>query len=161
MCKILYLFMAGIMLLSCNSLEDKEVLMDEDEVDLAKQAAVVAVSITGSSGAYQFDVTVTSPDEGCDHYADWWEVMDSDSSLVYRRVLGHSHVDEQPFSRSGGPIEIEIDDLVFIRAHMSNIGYGSRALGGSIQDGFVPTTIPANRAAELSLIEPLPGDCAF
>ena len=61
-------------------------------------ADVTAVSVAGEAGAYTFEVTVRSPDTGCEGYADWWEVVSPDGELLYRRVLLHSHVDEQPFS---------------------------------------------------------------
>jgi hypothetical protein len=64
---------------------------------------VVAVEVTGEPGARAFTVTVRSPDTGCERYADLWEVVSTDGDLRYRRVLAHSHVDEQPFTRSGGP----------------------------------------------------------
>ena len=57
-----------------------------------ESASVTAVSVTGASGSYKFGVTIESPDAGCDQYADWWEVIRSDGSLVYRRILALSHV---------------------------------------------------------------------
>ena len=34
-----------------------------------------------------------------DHWADWWRVRTVDGRELGRRVLLHSHVDEQPFTR--------------------------------------------------------------
>ena len=63
-------------------------------------ADVIDVSISGKPGDCRFSVTVSSPDTGCAQYADWWEVLGEDGPLLYRRVLLHSHVSEQPFTRS-------------------------------------------------------------
>jgi hypothetical protein len=68
------------------------------------EADVVDVSVSGDVGSYIFAVTIASPDSGCAQYADWWEVLGADGSLLYRRVLLHSHVTEQPFVRTGGPV---------------------------------------------------------
>ena len=79
-------------------------------------ANVLSVQVTGNPGAYQFAVEIASPDTGCEQYADWWEVVSQDGQLLYRRILLHSHVDEQPFTRSGGPVEVAADELVYVRA---------------------------------------------
>src|SRR5262252_1297487 len=63
-------------------------------------AHVVQVQVSGNAGAFSFSVTVRSPDSGCARYADWWEVVSTDGKLLHRRILMHSHVDEQPFTRS-------------------------------------------------------------
>ena len=62
-------------------------------------ANVMEVQATGAPNAYQFEVKVSSPDTGCDQYADWWEVLSEDGQLIHRRVLLHSHVGGQPFTR--------------------------------------------------------------
>lgn len=124
-------------------------------------AEVTAVTVTGDPGAYTFNVTVQSPDTGCDQYADWWEVLTEDGNLVYRRILAHSHVDEQPFERSGGPVDIEPNQTVIVRAHMSSAGYGPQALEGAPVADFEARTLPDDFAAALAEAEPQPGDCAF
>ena len=75
------------------------------------QADVLTVAVTGQANAYQFNVQVASPDTGCDQYADWWEALSEDGQLLYRRVLLHSHVSEQPFTRSGGSVAIDPDTV--------------------------------------------------
>jgi hypothetical protein len=125
------------------------------------KANVIKVTVTGNPGAYTFSVTVKSPDTGPDQYADWWEVLSSNGRLLYRRILLHSHVDEQPFTRSGGPVPIGPHDAVFVRAHMSTAGYGGVAFHGSVAQGFVETELPSDFAADVELLEPQPEDCAF
>jgi hypothetical protein len=117
--------------------------------------------VRGDAGAYQFSVGIESPDTGCDQYADWWEVVSEDGALIYRRVLLHSHVGEQPFVRSGGPAAIEADTVVWVRAHMHPGGYGGAAFRGSVQEGFQETELSADFAADLAGEEPLPDGCAF
>jgi hypothetical protein len=54
-----------------------------------------------------------------------WEVVDvTGEALLYRRILGHSHVSEQPFVRSGGPVSAT-SDVVIVRSHGNVGGYGS------------------------------------
>jgi hypothetical protein len=125
-------------------------------------ADVTEVTVTGEAPSFQFSVTLRSPDTGCEQYANWWEVVRQDGSLVYRRILGHSHVDEQPFTRSGGPVAIEPGDEVIVRAYMHPGGYGGAAMRGTQAGGFdVDASIDAGFAAALSTAEPQPTGCAF
>lgn len=125
------------------------------------RADVTAVWVHGEPGAYEFEVEVKSPDVGCAQYADWWEVIDTDGKLLYRRVLDHSHADEQPFRRRGGPVPIGADTVVWVRAHMNPSGYGGVAFRGSPKDGFVATPPPPGFGASLAAHPPLPDSCAF
>jgi len=127
----------------------------------ASQADVVSISVSGEPGTYNFSVTVSSPDEGCSQYADWWEIVNQDGELIYRRILLHSHVDEQPFTRSGGPVPIEADTIVLVRAHMHPGGYGGTAMKGSLEQGFEQVELSAGFAANLVETLPLPEGCNF
>ncbi len=124
-------------------------------------AAVIEVEVQGNAQAYTFLARVESPDTGCDQYADWWEVLTLDGALLYRRVLLHSHVNEQPFTRSGGPVAIDSDQEVYVRAHMNNKGYGIKAMKGSPAAGFKTVELAADFAKDLDKVEPLPKDCDF
>jgi len=124
-------------------------------------ANVLNVKVTGDPTAYQFAVEISSPDTGCDQYADWWEVLNEDGRLLYRRVLLHSHVDEQPFTRSGGPVPIASNMIVYVRAHMNTGGYGGSVLKGTVENGFNPVVLEPGFAADVELQQPLPDGCAF
>ena len=117
--------------------------------------------MSGQDGAYTFAVTLRSGDEGCDAYADWWEVLSPGGTLLYRRILNHSHVDEQPFTRSGGPVAIGTSDVVLVRAHRHPTGYGGIAMEGRPDGTFVMVELPPSFAAQLETTEPLPDDCWY
>ena len=74
---------------------------------LAEEPQIEAVTATRTAPeTWRFDVTVTHPDTGWDHYADGWRVLDMDGNALGLRVLVHPHVDEQPFTRSLGGVQI-------------------------------------------------------
>ncbi len=73
-----------------------------------------------NDGTYNFDVTVRHSDAGWEHYANRWDVVGPDGTVLGTRVLLHPHVDEQPFTRSLGGVEVpEGVTSVTIRAHDS------------------------------------------
>ena len=125
------------------------------------KAGVLTVEVSGDPGAYTFSVEIRSPDLGCNQYADWWEVIDEEGGLVYRRILTHSHVNEQPFTRSGGPVPIAAETVVWVRAHMVPSGYGDVAFKGSVLNGFQQTDLSPDFASGLAETPPLPDGCAF
>jgi len=127
----------------------------------AAVADVRAVSVSGEANAYRFSVEIESPDLGCEQYADWWEVLSVDGALLYRRILAHSHVDEQPFVRSGGPVPIAPDTVVWVRAHMHPGGYGGVAFKGSVAGGFQAADYAPDFALDAAETPPLPDGCAF
>jgi len=106
-------------------------------------------------------VGISSPDTGCEQFADWWEIITENGTLLSRRILLHSHVNEQPFTRSNGGVTITSDQIVIIRAHMNTLGYGTEVFKGSITSGFSATTISGDFASELATQAPLPSGCAF
>ena len=124
-------------------------------------ANVTDVSVNGSDGRYTFQIEISSPDTGCNQYADWWEIVSEEGDLIYRRILLHSHVHEQPFTRGGGPADISANTNVWIRAHMNNSGFGGQVHFGSVNNGFEAMDHPEDFALKLENEEPLPGDCAY
>lgn len=73
---------------------------------LADPPRVEAVRVSQSGDSWRFDVTLSHPDTGWDHYADGWRVLDMDGNELGMRVLAHPHVNEQPFTRSLGGVAI-------------------------------------------------------
>jgi len=134
---------------------------DTEDNERPIAADVLAVRASGTPGAYTFAVTLSSPDTGCDQYADWWEVLTPRGTLIYRRILTHSHVDEQPFTRSGGPVHVDDTNQVVVRAHMNNAGYGGVAFVGSIASEFAADPSVTPLAPELADAPPKPTGCAF
>ena len=62
---------------------------------------VVGASAERSAdGTWRFDVTLSSPYDTPDRYADAWRVLGPDGAELGVRVLAHDHANEQPFTRS-------------------------------------------------------------
>ena len=95
---------------------------------LADAPVVEAVEANRQGDTWRFDVTVSHPDTGWDHYADGWEVVGEDGTVYGKRVLAHPHVEEQPFTRSGRATVPEGVKTVIIRAHDSVHEYGGKEM---------------------------------
>ena len=159
--KTLVCTILSLWFLCCST--DNEVLVDEsDSTSIFDfNAQVIEVTISGESNAYTINTTISSPDTGCDQYADWWEIIDLEGNLIYRRILTHSHVEEQPFTRSGSNIPLKNEDEVYIRVHINTTGYASAVQKGSIVNGFSAAELSSDFAKGLEKVAPLPNGCAF
>ena len=96
----------------------------------AGEADVIEVKVRHTAGnSYNFDVTVRHADEGWEHFANKWEVMAPDETVLGTRVLAHPHVDEQPFTRSLSGVKIpENITEVTVRAHDLVHEYGGKTV---------------------------------
>lgn len=93
----------------------------------AGEADVLEVKITKTAeGAYQVSATVQHGDEGWQHYADRWEILDMEGNILDTRVLMHPHTPE-PFTRSISAANIP-DGIqkIRVRAHDNVHGYGGK-----------------------------------
>ncbi len=72
-------------------------------------ADVVAAAIESSGDTFHVSATILSADTGWEKYADAWEVRAPDGSVLGTRILAHPHVDEQPFTRSLGDVDIPVE----------------------------------------------------
>ena len=90
---------------------------------------VVAAARQEANGTYRLSVTLRHADTGWDHYADKWDVVTPDGTVLGTRVLLHPHEDEQPFTRSLSGVRVPKGvKRVSIRAHDKVHGYAGRTL---------------------------------
>jgi hypothetical protein len=95
----------------------------------AGKADVVKVEVVEERGdQWTFAVTVRHADEDPDHWADWWIVRTPDGRELGRRVLLHSHVDEQPFTRDERMHLPRTVTVVVVEAHDKVHGYGGKTV---------------------------------
>lgn len=103
--------------------------------DSAANADVVFVkAVQDTEGSWNFQVTVEHPDTGWEDYADGWDVLLPDGTVLlpdpespFTRLLLHPHENEQPFTRSQSGIQIPAGvDQVRVRAHDLVDGFGGK-----------------------------------
>ncbi|WP_417248515.1 hypothetical protein [Celeribacter sp.] len=95
----------------------------------ADPPVIEKVNATRSGEEWRFDVTLSHPDTGWDHYADGWRVLDMEGAELGHRVLAHPHVNEQPFTRSLSGVEIpEGTTQVQIEARDTADGWSGKAV---------------------------------
>ncbi len=70
-------------------------------------------------------VTISSPYDTPQRYADGWRVIDADGNVLGTHTLLHDHADEQPFTRTqrGVLIPTSIEEVI-VEGHDRSNGYG-------------------------------------
>lgn len=99
-------------------------------ISLAGEADIMGVSVhkTGDD-LYDFNVTVFHKDSGWKHYANKWDILDSNRKVLATRILYHPHVNEQPFTRTISNVEIhKLIKSVTVRAYDSVHEYGGKEM---------------------------------
>jgi hypothetical protein len=89
-------------------------------------------AVQSADDTWTFYVTVRHPDTSWQDYADGWDVLTPDGTLIkpdpsspFTRLLLHPHQDEQPFTRSQSGIVISPGvTQVRVRAHDLVDGFG-------------------------------------
>jgi len=67
---------------------------------VAGEADVLDAKAQRMGDQWRISATIRHADTGWDHYANGFEVVGPDGTVLGTRVLYHPHVEEQPFTRS-------------------------------------------------------------
>ncbi|MGB7819695.1 MAG: hypothetical protein WBL35_13310 [Ornithinibacter sp.] len=91
---------------------------------------VVDATLTAQGdGTFSLDVTMSSPYDSPERYADGWRVLAPDGTELGRHTLTHDHASEQPFTRTQSGLEIpEGVDTVTVEGRDQVSGYGGETL---------------------------------
>ena len=91
---------------------------------------VVAVKVHArGANTFDFDVTVSSPYDSAQRYADAFRVSGNDGAVYGERILLHDHATEQPFTRDlhGVAIPPGVRSVV-VQARDQKHGYGGKTV---------------------------------
>lgn len=82
-----------------------------------------------SDGSYTFAVTISSPYDTPERYADGWRIMGPDGTVHGQHELAHDHASEQPFTRTQSGVVLPEDvDEVTVEGHDLANGYGGETV---------------------------------
>tara|TARA_Y100000813_G_scaffold132958_1_gene96078 strand:- start:476 stop:817 length:342 start_codon:yes stop_codon:yes gene_type:complete len=96
---------------------------------------LAAEASSNGDGTYTVSATIRHGDTGWDHYADGFDVLAPDGTVLATRVLYHPHVNEQPFTRSASDVRVPPGiKAVVVRAHDKVHGYGDKTVTVPLSD---------------------------
>jgi hypothetical protein len=128
----------GLGLAACGGSDDTPTASDSSSQTVAASEAsptdvagdqrypdVVDAAARQDGETWAFDVTISSPYDTPERYADGWRVLAPDGTELGFRLLTHDHAAEQPFTRSLDGVEIPDDvDVVTIEGRDQANGFG-------------------------------------
>ena len=103
---------------------------EEATVSEQRYPEVVDAELESSGGGeYALSVTISSPYDSPQRYADGWRVMDGEGEVLGRHELMHDHANEPPFTRTQTGLEIpEGVEQITVEARDSENGYGGETV---------------------------------
>ena len=110
--------------------EDETATGDDTEATEQQFPDIIGAEITSNAdGTFDIAVTVSSPYDTPERYADAWRVLGPDGEELGVRELAHDHQNEQPFTRSLSNVAIpETVEVVTIEGRDQVYGYGGGTL---------------------------------
>ncbi|MFV1960390.1 MAG: hypothetical protein ACC658_01025 [Acidimicrobiia bacterium] len=133
---IAVLLMTGLVSTACaQGNEGQQSSTTEESQEAGIYPDVIAVETERNvDGSYRFDVTISSPYDSPERYADAWRVVGPDGTEYGLRVLVHDHATEQPFTRSLDRVEIP-DDVTSVTVEGRDLlnGWGGKTIEVELQ----------------------------
>lgn len=133
-----WLFLFIFLLSGCTVFNEMKNNLNQEIQDknMANADVEFVRAVYNGNNLWTFHVTVQHPDTGWEDYADGWDVVLPDGTVVkpdpespFTRLLLHPHETEQPFTRSQGGIFIPQGiTTVIVRAHDLVDGWGGQEL---------------------------------
>lgn len=150
--RVLVLAAASTLLVTaCDSDDGDEAEVGDIEVSIVEPATtgseasessdqefpdIINASAMLTNGAWTFQVTVSSPYDSPERYADGWRILGPDGSEYGFRLLTHDHASEQPFTRSLSDVQIPAGvDVVTIEGRDQLNGFGGNTFELSMSGG--------------------------
>lgn len=111
-------------------------LPDEMLTEAQRFPDVIDATATVSSTGWTFAVTISSPYDSPERYADGWRILGPDGTEYGFRLLTHDHAAEQPFTRTLDGVEIPAGvTTVTVEGRDQQFGFG-----GATFELTLPTT---------------------
>ncbi len=133
---IAVLLMTGLVSIACaQGNEEQQSSTTEESQEAGIYPDVIAVETErNADGSYRFDVTISSPYDSPERYADAWRVVGPDGTEYGLRVLVHDHATEQPFTRSLDSVDIP-DDVTSVTVEGRDLvnGWGGKTIEVELQ----------------------------
>ncbi|HEX6220068.1 MAG TPA: N-acetylmuramoyl-L-alanine amidase [Acidimicrobiia bacterium] len=95
----------------------------EPDLEAALYPDVLAAEVSRGSQTYGFEVTISSPYDSAERYADAFRIVGDDGQVYGIRELLHDHANEQPFTRSLGGLDIP-DSVESVTIEARDLVYG-------------------------------------
>ena len=128
---------AALLVTACGSDDGDEAEVGDTVVNVTEPAPassdasdqefpdIIDASAMLTNGAWTFRVTVSSPYDSPERYADGWRILGPDGTEYGFRLLTHDHASEQPFTRSLSDVQIPAGiDVVTIEGRDQLNGFG-------------------------------------
>lgn len=90
---------AVLAIMACDWLEEEISGSPPDAADGYPDVIAVELQLSGD-GVYDVAVTISSPYDTPERYADGWRVLDPEGNVLGTHTLLHDHAGEQPFTRT-------------------------------------------------------------
>lgn len=105
-----------------------------DEVEELFPEVVGVEADLDDDGTWTFRVTLSSPYDTPERYADAWRIEAPDGTVLGIRELAHDHQNEQPFTRSTSGVEIPAElERVLVRGRDQVSGWSPDAVGHELR----------------------------
>lgn len=125
--------LAGLLLTGCSAgAEDRDPVVTGSADGQAEESSrgqqypdVLSAELSGSGEDFTVSVTMSSPYDTPDRYADGWRVLAPDGTVLGEHMLAHDHASEQPFTRQQSGLEIPQDvQTVTVQGRDQANGFG-------------------------------------
>lgn len=105
-------------------------IANAQSAEIQKFPDVVNVKVQARSNQqFDFDVTLSSPYDTAQRYADAFRVLSVDGQVYGERRLLHDHASEQPFTRDLYGVKIPAGiRVVVVQARDQKYGYGGKTM---------------------------------